>query len=70
MPFLGNIEHCPKFLEYALPIKFINDTILRFDKEKEELLIPKWLFDKTKLVVIDYHLHPQMKNLVSAVQVN
>ena len=33
-------------------MKFINDTFFRFNEEKEELLIPKWLFDETKLVVI------------------
>ena len=27
-------------------------TLFRFNEEKEELLIPKWLFDETKLVVI------------------
>ena len=33
---------------------FINDTFFRFNEEKEELLIPKWLFDEAKLVVIKH----------------
>ena len=41
-----------KFLLAGYPVKFINDTFLRFIEEKEELLIPKRLFDETKLVVI------------------
>ena len=41
-----------KFFHADYPAKFINDTFFRFNKEKEELLIPKWLFDETKLVVI------------------
>ena len=31
----------------------------RFNKEKEELLIPKWLFDKTKSVVIRLRFAPR-----------
>ena len=41
-----------KFLHAGYP-KFINDTFLRFNKEKEELLILKWLLDETRLVVIE-----------------
>ena len=41
-----------KFLHAGYPVKFINNTFFRFNEEKEELLIPKWLFDETKLVVI------------------
>ena len=44
-----------KFLQCDYPVKFINDTFFRFNEEKEELLIPKLLFDKTKLVVIRLH---------------
>ena len=35
-----------KFLHADYPVKFINDTFFRFNEEKKELLIPKWLFDK------------------------
>ena len=41
-----------KFLHAGYPVNFINDTFFRFNEEKEELLIPKWFFDETKLVVI------------------
>ena len=36
----------------SYPVKSISDIFFRFSEEKEELLIPKWLFDETKLVVI------------------
>ena len=41
-----------KFLHVGYPVNFINDTFFRFNEKKEELLLPKWLFDETKLVVI------------------
>ena len=41
-----------KFLHAGYPVNFINDTFFRFNEEKEELLITKWFFDETKLVVI------------------
>ena len=41
-----------KFFNAAYPVKFINDTFFIFNKEKEELLILKWLFDQAKSVVI------------------
>ena len=41
-----------KFLHARYSVKFINDTFFRFNEKKEELLIRKWLFDETKLVVI------------------
>ena len=43
-----------KLLRAGYPVKFINCTFFRFNEEKEELLIPKWLFDETKLVVIRF----------------
>ena len=48
-----------KFLHTGYPVKFINDTFLRFNEEKEQLLIPKCLFDETKLVVIRLHFPPR-----------
>ena len=48
-----------KFLLHAgYPVNSINDTFFRFNEEKKELLIPKWLFDETKLVVIRLPLAP------------
>ena len=38
---------------------FINDTFFRFNEEKEELLIPKYLFDETKLVIIRLPFAPK-----------
>ena len=40
------------FLHAGYPARFLNDTFFKFNEGKEELLIPKWLFDETKLVVI------------------
>ena len=48
----------------------MNDTFFRFNEEKEELLIPKWLFDETKLIVMNYLLHSEMRYLVSVLLVN
>ena len=48
-----------KFLLAGYPVKFINDTFCRFNEEKEELLIPKWLFDETKLVLIRLPFAPR-----------
>ena len=48
-----------KFLHAGFPVKFINDTFFRFNEEKEELLIPKWLFDETKSVVIRLPFAPR-----------
>ena len=48
-----------KFLHAGYPVNFINDTFFRFNEEKEELLIPKWLFDETKLVVIRLPFTPK-----------
>ena len=48
-----------KFLHAGYPVKFISDTFYRFNKEKEDLLISKWLFDETKLVVIRLPFAPR-----------
>ena len=48
-----------KFLHAGFPVKFINDTFFRFNEEKEEFLIPKWLFDETKSVVIGLPFAPR-----------
>ena len=48
-----------KFLHDGYPVNFINGTFFRFNKEKEELLIAKWLFDETKLVVIRLPFAPR-----------
>ena len=41
------------------PVKFINDTFFRFNKEKEELLIQIWLFDDIKLEVTRLRFAPK-----------
>ena len=41
-----------KRIFYMLVTLFINNVFFRLNKEKEELLIPNWLFDETKIVVI------------------
>ena len=48
-----------KFLHAGYPAKFINETFFRFNEEIEELLIPKWLSDKTSIVVISLPFKPK-----------
>ena len=48
-----------KFLHAGYPVKFINNTFFRFSQEKDELLIPKWLFDETELVIIRLPFAPR-----------
>ena len=52
-----------KFLPAGYPVKFINDTFFRFNKEEEKLLILKGLFDETKLVVIRFPFAPRNEKL-------
>ena len=52
-----------RFLLAGYPVKLINDTFYRFKEEKEELLIPKWLFDETKLVLIRLPFAPRNEKL-------
>ena len=47
------------FLHDGYPVKFINGNFLTFNEEKEKLLIPKWLFDETKSVVIRLPFAPR-----------
>ena len=41
-----------EFLHADYLVKFSNNTFFRFNKEKEELLVSKWLSGETKLIVI------------------
>ena len=34
-----------KYLQVGFPIHIINDVFRRFNQEKDEVLIPQWLFD-------------------------
>ena len=47
------------FLHAGYSVKFINDTFFRFNEEKEDLLISKWLFNETKLLVIRLPFTPR-----------
>ena len=40
-----------KFLSAGFPIKFIRNIIEYFDKDKDDFIIPKWLFDERKTTV-------------------
>ena len=51
-----------KFLHDGYSVKFINDSFFRFNEEKEELVIPRWLFDKTKSVVMILSFAPRYEN--------
>ena len=37
-----------KYRNAGFPLKFINETISNFEIEKEEIIIPEWLFDERK----------------------
>ena len=37
-----------KYLQASSPIHIINDVFHRFNQEKDEVLIPQWLFDDRK----------------------
>ena len=50
-----------KFLHAGYPVKFISDTFFIFNTEREELLIPKWLFDEKKSVVVRLPFTPNIE---------
>ena len=52
-----------KFLHAGCPVKIISDTFFRFNEGKQELLIPKWLYDEAKLVVIRLPFAPKNEKL-------
>ena len=37
-----------KYRNTGFPLKFINETICNFERGKEEMIIPEWLFDERK----------------------
>ena len=37
-----------KYRNVGFPLKFINQTICNFERGKEEIIIPEWLFDERK----------------------
>ena len=37
-----------KYLQAGFPIHVIDDVFCRFNQEKDEVLIPQWLFDDRK----------------------
>ena len=47
----------------GFPLKFINETICNFERGKEEMIIPEWLFDKKKLFQLGSHTLLRTKNL-------
>ena len=53
-----------KYLNAGFPIKVINDVISRFNKEKEDFIIPQWLFDERKEVLIRLPFAPANEKYV------
>ena len=51
--------HLAKRRSYFMKQRMLFPNFFRFNEEKEELLIPKWLFDETKLVVIRLPFAPR-----------
>ena len=66
-PYLG------KRRSYFMKQRMLFPNFFRFNEEKEELLIPKWLFDETKLVVIRLPFPPRNekfnKRFISKLQI-
>ena len=52
-----------KYLQARFPIYIINDVFRRFNQEKDEVLIPKWLFDYRKECSIRLPLAPSWRHL-------
>ena len=41
-----------KFLSAGFPKNFIRNTIEYFNKDEDDYIIPEWLFDKRKLIIL------------------
>ena len=53
-----------KYLQAGFPIHVINDVFRRFNQEKDEVLIPQWLFDDRKECLIRLPFAPANEKFV------
>ena len=47
-----------KYQNAGFPLKFINETIYNFERGKEEMIIPEWLFDERKTFSVRFPYSP------------
>ena len=47
-----------KYRNVGFPLKFINETIWNFERGKEEIIIPEWLFDERKTFSVRFPYSP------------
>ena len=47
-----------KYRNAGFPLKFINETICNFERGKEEMIIPEWLFDERKTFSVRFPYSP------------
>ena len=47
-----------KYWNAKFPLKFINETICNFERGKEEMIIPEWLFDERKTYSVRFPYSP------------
>ena len=59
-----------KFTDAGYPKHVIENTIRNFNRKKDELLIPPWLFDKRKHVKYVCRFPRRMKNIVRILLTN
>ena len=52
-----------KYRNSGFPLKFINETTCNFERGKEEMIIPEWLFDERKTFSVrsPYYLREKSK---------
>ena len=55
-----------KYLQAGFPIHIINDIFCRFNQEKDEVLIPQWLFDDRKECSIRLPFAPANEKFVKS----
>ena len=47
-----------KYRNAGFPLKFINEIICNFERVKEEMIIPEWLFDERKKFSVRFPYSP------------
>ena len=47
-----------KYLNAGFPLKFINETICNFERGKEKIIIPEWLFGERKTFSVRFPYTP------------
>ena len=55
-----------KYLQAGFPIHVINDVFHRFNQQKDEVLIPQWLFDERKECLIRLPFAPANEKFVKS----